>query len=391
MLTAHRRHKKSCPHRDKGWNYTLCGCPVWCGGLLHGKRIMRSLHTSNWERALHRITLLESGQESDVAPDQSVVTVDRAARDYLTELAARNLKPATIVSYKQTLENLVKVAPGPLSAFDVSRLSAIQQARSRPASETETGRKPRTMRKELEHLRAFFAWCQDRKWITDNPAKRVRMPLVEDVATLPYTPAEVARLIEATNNIASTNSEKTPYIRKRARAVVYALLYSGLRISDVATLRRAALDPVTRHLTLRTTKTGVPVKVQLHPDACAALLSLPAQNPEYFFWTGRGQIERCAKNMWRTVQRLGTLAGVHAHPHRFRDTFAVELLTHGADIRTVQQLLGHESVRTTEKHYAHFIAAHQQILDSATAKLDFTKPAAPVLMHTLKNRRRNTK
>src|SRR5215469_1005660 len=171
-------------------------------------------------------------------------------------------------------------------------------------------------------------------------------------------------MLTACSQIASDNPAETPYIRRRSLALVYVLLYSGLRTSDVARLRRSAMDESTRYLTIRTTKTGVPLKVQLHPDAVKALMTLPAQNPNYFFWTGRGQVERCAKNMWRTIQRLGTIAGIkNAHPHRFRDTFACELLTQGADIRTVQKLLGHDSVRTTEKHYAHFLAAHQSLLD----------------------------
>lgn len=118
--------------------------------------------------------------------------------------------------------------------------------------------KPRTARKELEHLRAFFAWCQDRKWISDNPARRLRMPLVEGVATLPFSPEEVSKLIAACDRISSTDQAMTPFIRRRSRALVYTLLYSGLRIGDIALLRRASLDETTRHLTVRTTKTGVP-------------------------------------------------------------------------------------------------------------------------------------
>ena len=253
--------------------------------------------------------------------------------------------------------------------------------------------KPRTARKEISQMRTFFAWCKVRKWIDDNPAKLLGMPKVNDVATLPFSADEIRRLLDACDQIGSRDSTAVPYIRRRSRALLYALLYSGLRISDVVKLKRSALDESSRHLTLRTKKTDHPIKVQLHPDAVKALVTLPAKNPAYFFWTGRGSTETYAKNMWRTIQRLGELAKIeNAHPHRFRDTFAVELLTQGADIRTVQMLLGHDSVRTTEKHYAHFVAAHQALLDSATARLNFEpKAARPVLVHTRKNRRRYAK
>jgi integrase/recombinase XerD len=66
------------------------------------------------------------------------------------------------------------------------------------------------------------------------------------------------------------------------------------------------------------------------------------------------------------------VAGIeNGHPHRFRDTFAVELLKKGASLHTVQLLLGHTSIRTTEKHYAPFVLEFQKVIDAATAKLSF--------------------
>jgi integrase/recombinase XerD len=306
--------------------------------------------------------------------------VNTAKKAFLRASRDRNLKESTLESYTRTLAHLVAaLGDRTVASIDVATLDSYRAGRKIAA---------RTWRKELEHLRAFFAWCLDRGWCADNPAKRLRMPRVDELATLPFSADEVARLIAACDQIETDNTPERPYIRQRSRALVYALLYSGLRISDVAKMRRAALDPATGHLTLRVTKTGVPLKVLLHADAKQSLESLASVNPEYFFWTGRGKLRTLLGNLRRTIQRLGAIAKVHAHPHRFRDTFAVELLTHGADIRTVQKLLGHESVRTTEKHYAHFVAAHQALLDSATARLDFTggKAGRPVLMHQAKKR-----
>jgi site-specific recombinase XerD len=65
------------------------------------------------------------------------------------------------------------------------------------------------------------------------------------------------------------------------------------------------------------------------------------------------------------------VAKVKGHPHRFRDTFSVSLLEKGENLHTVQLLLGHTSIKTTEKHYAPFVESFQRVLDAATSKLDF--------------------
>jgi hypothetical protein len=84
--------------------------------------------------------------------------------------------------------------------------------------------------------------------MSDNPARRLRMPLDEDVARLPFSPEEVGKLIAACDCICSTDPATTPFIRP-VRAPSYTpLLYSGLRIGDVAMLRRSALHETTRYL-----------------------------------------------------------------------------------------------------------------------------------------------
>lgn len=385
MLTAHRRHLPDCPHLSKGWNYTLCDCPVWCDGRIGaGPRLRKSLNTTDWARALRRMAAWERGEDAPESSRGSGRTIAQAAAAFLESRRQQNLKASSIASYARTFRHVeAMIGKEPVADVQVATIEAYLDSRQIA---------PRTRRKELEYLRAFFAWCLDRGWIAGNPARRIRPPRIDDIATLPFTPEEIIQMLEAAERMVGMWTEDTPLVRRRARALVLTLLYSGLRVGDVAQLRRAALER-SGHLVLRIMKTGVPLKVLLHPDAVAALEALPAPggNPTYFFWSGNGDIDDCSKSLWRTVARIGKLAGVHAHPHRFRDTFAVELLTRGVDIRTVQQLLGHESIKTTEKHYAHFVAAHQLILDSAVSSLDFRpKSGRPVAVSPLKNRRRNS-
>src|SRR5215831_567756 len=388
MLKAYRRHLKTCPQRAKGRDYKFCDCPVWSDGMLHGKRVNQSLDTRNWDRAWQRLRMLEepncaTGPGDPPRQTLPSVSLGSAIETYMNDARRRNLRYSTLTNYQRTLTGLQHTfSSSEVRSIDLAMLDRWCQKRAIA---------PRTMQKEIQHLRNFFRFAMDRGWIESNPACRLRKPRADDVPTLPFTAEEIIRLFDACDRIGTCNLPATPYIRRRARALLYVFLYSGLRISDVTVLRRAALNPAKGYLTVRITKNGVPLKVKLHADAVDALVSLPAQNPEYFFWTGRGNPKTCSKNIWETMHRLGKLAGVAGvRPHRFRDTFAVELLTTGADIRTVQKLLGHESVLTTERHYAHFVEAHQQLLDAATAKLDFSpKPARPLLVHPGEHRRRN--
>jgi site-specific recombinase XerD len=310
-------------------------------------------------------------------PAAKTLTAAKAVKAYLADCAARHLAASTLRSYTDVLEAFVDhIGNRPVSQVDADSIRAFRAHRKVT---------PRTQRKEIEHLRAFCAFCVANRWMPENPAKLVKPPRIDDVATLPFTEEEVRDLLAACERLRSD--------QKRARALLLVLLYTGLRIGDVAQLRRARIEK-TGHLVLRAEKNGVPVKVLLHDDARTALQSLPAPggNPVHFFWTGKGKVSSIVGSLRRTVERIGELAGVHAHPHRFRDHFAVSLLTGGADMRSVQKLLGHDSIRTTEKHYAHFVPAHQALLDSATARLDFTPPRPrPLLVDPLQHRKRNSK
>jgi site-specific recombinase XerD len=380
VLQPYRRHLKSCQHRDKGQSFTLCQCPIWAYGELNGKAFRQSLRTTDGTRAEKIMQMIEAGRDPIYlqSTPTDARTFSAAATSFLDACRGRNVADSTVELYGRTL-NWIDGSVA-LEVIDAPFLDAHRA--KRPIG-------PRSWRKELQILRIFFAWCLDRKWITENPAKRLRMPHVDDLVTQPFASEEINGLLLACDKISSVIASHVPFIRKRARAIVLTLLYSGLRISDVAQLRRAALEP-SGHLVLQVLKTGVPLKVLLHDDVVEALRNLPALNPTYFFWNGRCSLKVCKNAIGSIVRRLGRIAGIHAHPHRFRDTFAVELLSRGVDIRTVQKLLGHKSVTTTERHYAHFVAAHQALLDDAAARLDFQpKSSRPLLVQSLHNRNRN--
>ena len=107
-------------------------------------------------------------------------------------------------------------------------------------------------------------------------------------------------------------------------------------------------------LTLRTAKTGTDVRVPLPQVALDALAAIPTDN--YYFWSGRGTAKSAVSVYQRSFKRLYEIAKVeNGHAHRWRDTFAVELLLAGATIEQVSGLLGHQSIKVTERHYSPWV------------------------------------
>lgn len=154
--------------------------------------------------------------------------------------------------------------------------------------------------------------------------------------------------------------------------------WSGLSIRDAITLERDRLNDKDE-LFLYRAKTGVPVFAKLPPDVAKQVRNVPpgpSPNPRYFFWSGNGKKKTAVADWQRSYRRLFKLVALknadgtskRCYPHMFRDTFAVELLLAGVPLDQVSILLGHKSIKTTEKHYSPFVKARQEQLVEAVKK-----------------------
>lgn len=310
---------------------------------------------------------IESGEislnETTHTPKETFLTVTRAINDYLSYCETCSLAESTIRSYNITLQTLrnwmaANKYPEAMSKLNIAVLDEFQKHRS-------TSTEPITLRKEIIHLRTFFAWCVKRELTPTNQAKHMTMPKTQGNITMPFDNGEVKLLTGALSTIPQ---RKAAY----GSAMLYTLLYSGLRISDVIQLKTHRLGDDGR-LLLRMEKTGHAVYVKLHQNAIDALKGLATSvvGP-YFFWDDTMKLSSAINQAREFVGDLGLSAGVpDVRPHRFRDTFAVNLLLAGVDIRTVQLLLGHTSLRTTEQHYAPYVKEFQVKLDAAVDKLSY--------------------
>jgi integrase len=180
--------------------------------------------------------------------------------------------------------------------------------------------------------------------------------------------------------------------RKRARAFLLVLLYTGLRISDAIQLCRDRIDAEGR-MFMKILKTGEPIYLKLKLSVIEALNEVPeAENlrPGYFFWNTRSSLESACNRYRHTlkfIERHARIVDVRAH--RFRDTFAKAVLDMGQPLSTLQLLLGHRTISTTERYYRHFSRQQQSLMDAAIDSLNFEQAPRTPLVNAGRNRRRD--
>jgi integrase/recombinase XerD len=377
-MRLYRRHTPKCRHygTEDAFDKNNCRCPIYADSGSRGKGARTSLKTRDWTRAESRLRKLQDAEDGGTP----VVKIATACKAFMGDCERRNLKPPTIRSYEKTLQHFQdfceKAEVSLIAEATPAILLQFQNGREvPPAEEGEKAKplEPSTVRKELQTLRAFFRFLVDQGHADHNNAKKLRPPKESRRPTMPFSQPDVEALLAAAGGMDNDDPAMRDRTRKRARAIVLTMLYSGLRISDITTLERKRVDLKTGMLLLRMEKTNEPVYVRLLAPAIGALSALPREGP-FFFWSGESAPATAIGNIRRTVERICKNAGVIGHPHRFRDTFAVRMLEKGVSIDQVSILLGHTSVKTTEKYYAPWVRARQHLLDAAVETLDFVTP-----------------
>jgi len=391
MLNLYRRHVKSCRFwTGKSTNGNRknnnCRCPVWVDGYLVGERVNKTLDTRNWTRANEVIRDWEIA--GTVQPQERAGTpVSDACDAFLDEVVAQRLSEHTIKKYRvllinsHTAEELEKFSPSLKQFCAETGLQFTSQLLLPELSHFRGQWKDSAISggKKLERLQAVGRFFVDRGWWTQNWALKLKRPKVTAPPTMPYERNQVAALLAACDRYTDWHGHAGGENSQRLRAWVLFMRYSALRIGDGASC------PVDRlagtRLFLYTQKTGVPVYVPLPPFVVEALEACPRVSEHYWFWTGVGSKETLAGNWRRTFRRLCEIAGVpRGHPHRFRDTLAVELLLEGVPIERVSILLGHSSVKITERHYAPWVRARQEQLESDLVRAWYNDPIAQAEM-----------
>jgi tyrosine recombinase XerC len=250
----------------------------------------------------------------------------------------KNYSPHTLLNYRLDLEEFLRFIG------DVKPEGVDYSALRRFLAQMRQGNlKPRTVARKLSSLRSFFKYLQREKIIKTNPATLIITPKLDK--PLPHFLSEA----DATKIIEAPKSDKISDRRDRA---IFEVLYStGMRVSEMVGMDVDDVDFISNIVRVM----GKGRKERIIPIGDTALEALKAYiehrpkeaRPAFLNKNGTRLSDRSVRNIINKFI-LREAMQQHVSPHMFRHSFATHLLNRGADLRSVQELLGHVNLSTTQ-------------------------------------------
>jgi site-specific recombinase XerD len=364
LITIFVRHSADCKYAGDEFE-KRCKCRKHLRWTQGGKQFRRKTNTRSWGEAEQAKRNLED-QLAGKTPEKR--EEGRSLQDsiaiFIQDKTIQGVTPGVVGKYTRELDRLRDYCEqsGVFTVQGISRelltgFCGTWEA-AYPSSYTRA--------KVRERCRSFLRYCYEAQWLPRIPAlPKIK---IEEPETLPLSADEYKRLLDAVYG-QITDTEQCA----RVHALFQLMRWSGLAIRDALTLKRAELrhdeaKGIYRVVTARQ-KTGTHVSVPIPPDVAQELLAVLNGNAEYVFWSGKGEEESITKNWAKyyiapVFKAAKIESGGHMMSHRLRDTFAVDLLEKGVPLEEVSKLLGHESIKTTEKHYSKWMKGRQDRLDS---------------------------
>jgi integrase/recombinase XerC len=295
-----------------------------------------------------------------------MITLARAIDEFESYVAdARRYSPQTVRAYRSDLDRFAgfwerDFGEGSASKTPLSRVDTLA-VRSYLASLHRSRLASRSLARHLSTLRSFFRWACREGHLDKNPARALPAPRLPKTLPRAMTLPDTERLLAA--------DEDAPF-PERDRALFELLYATGLRVSEAAGLDLEDVDFASRLLRVigKGNKERIAPFGETAEDALAGYLPVRAarrkgsrsadrDDGEPLFINARGG-RLTTRSMARLLKHRLRAAGLPAEisPHALRHSFATHLLEAGADLRAIQELLGHASLSTTQK-YTHLDAA----------------------------------
>lgn len=272
----------------------------------------------------------------------------------------RNASDLTIKAYREDLIGLLQWLEGSTGSVPPTRQLSPQLLRQYQAALQEAGYARSTIARKLASLRSFFRFAQRQGLADSNPAKPLRNPRRQRKLPLVLSTDEIGRLLAA--------PPTTDPAGLRDRAILETMYSAGLRVSEVVGLSDGDLDYDEQIARVR----GKGRKERISPLGSYALDALDryrrrrnrhvneeSKGREAAVFVNRFGQRLTTRSVGRMLEKYIARADLDARtsPHTLRHSFATHLLDSGADIRSVQELLGHKSLATTQI-YTHVSTAN---------------------------------
>lgn len=282
-----------------------------------------------------------------------------------------------IGQFLEHCERVVRLSPKTVRAYrcDLDQFARWLAEEARPQEPTRDDLRsyvchlngiyaPSTAKRKVAALHAFFSWRLE-EGLGDDPFYGLRIRIHEPLRLPRTIPQQDLSLIFAEAGTVQPDQPFSAFLAARERAIVELLLETGLRISELCSLNLQDVDQATRTILVMgkgSRERIAHVENQLTWDSLNAYLTCRTQLPKrklspsdrnalFVNCRGKRLSEQAAREQ---IQQLAERSGAQSHvtPHMFRHTFATMLLEDDVDIRYIQALLGHRSIKTTER-YAH--------------------------------------
>ncbi len=281
-------------------------------------------------------------------------TVSDIADEFLVYLGTvRGLSQNTVTAYKNELDHFASMEQ--IGAERVISDITTEEIRLCVGDLSLKKRSPASINQFISAVRALFSYARKFGYIDKNPALEIKSVKIPKRLPRFMTGAEV-------DNLCSEPEKLEILWEKRDRAIFEAMYSSGCRVSELAGLTFEDLSADLSSAIVHG-KGGKDRRVYFEADACKALDEYLCERKERFAKGKKIDLEKAlfvnqqgkklsVRGITYILDRYSGAEGTNRHvsPHAFRHTFATAMLTKGADIRLVQELLGHSSISTTQRY-----------------------------------------
>ncbi len=293
--------------------------------------------------------------DGDATPRRNGDSAQPLAR-FLASLSARNLSPGTLREYRRGVSEFLAFLAGRDTPWQTPDRAAV---RAYLAQLAERGLAPSSVAGRLAAIRAFYRHATRQEWIAADPLAGVRSPRRPGRLPRVLSPAQAAALVEAPARRHAVDAH-TDDLQRRDAALLELLYATGMRISELATLTLTRVDR--RRRRLRVIGKGRKERELLFGSSAAealdaylrsarpALAARSVDEDTGFVFLNASGGPLSARGARMVVDRWVAATGLpmRASPHTLRHSFATHLLEGGADLRSVQELLGHANLATTQ-------------------------------------------